>query len=1051
MPLPKRTLVIAACAAALAWTVTAGYAAEEDTAERLKRLTVSAALDGPATDPGYSGLLHAVSRAAAILGFEADTTVRSPEIILRFSGNPIPEARFSRDGRMFLLDLHGAIVVPEEALKRIVLDGGNLVTDMRTYLAAHSPLFVTRLEVELDAPAVFDLTRAPGEVRVRLVPVAQLPEATALAKAIENRLDAQAAAVDVLRAAVTELTARNEAERTAAREKARGDIERGVESLQARKLSDLAAQLASLSSQLEVTRSETEAGSQWVYEFAGELRRIDAEYAAASAVVRAALEDVVGRSRERITGQRERLNTELRNGGDLGVLRRLASETEEAGDADARLFASVLAQARQTEQGMGHRYAALAERMAEIPAPTPSTSDKMAQLDQAIETLRSGPSQTQGPLEALEAALARVDPREQTVDYEAPATYATLTDIHPPAAPPAKRERPGQHSLTAVQDPAPIRVEFITTSQAALAEAERQGMLVLAQQPSAQPPVTEAENAQPESVQPAAPEQPGQTLDVGPMVTTRPSFNLYNPDLPPDQDPLQQPVNIDFREMDLAAVVALLAAKAGINVLAGAEVSGTVTANLQNIPLGRAIEIVLRQNGLGIVEEDGVFVIKTYEEAVASRRETRMIFLRSAAASEVQTTLMAILQGGLGQSLLSVSSNTSTNSIILSGPRELVEEFTEVVNRLDVAEPVIPTVTATIKLNYSLPSDLIQIINPLLSESGHVSGDERSRQLVVVDLPVKVEEVKSLIAELDIPVKQVSIEAMIIDALMADNAQTGIDWVLNAVRRQNQRGQTVGNLQNLTGQSDFTTGAISQGIVPGINLGGQLALSILSGDIDLTAAIAAEVRSDNAQLLANPVITTVENAPARISIAEEIPFQELTQTTTGPPIASTEFKEVGTVLEATPRVTHDNRIQLTIDVKQSDTKGESVTGVPPEDKREANTTVFLNDGQTVFIGGLRRFDDEVTVRKVPVLGDIPVLNLLFRNQNIVKGNLELLIFLTCHVIPDQMPELTPALKRRFDELGGLEPSDVDGTRDLIRGYTKPGLQRDPIYKWRKPK
>ena len=291
---------------------------------------------------------------------------------------------------------------------------------------------------------------------------------------------------------------------------------------------------------------------------------------------------------------------------------------------------------------------------------------------------------------------------------------------------------------------------------------------------------------------------------------------------------------------------------------------------------------------------------------------------------------------------------------------------------------------------------------------------------------------------------------MIVDALLSDDAQTGMDWTLNAIRRTNRNGELIGNLSQFGVESDFSTGGISSGVANPINLGGQILFGILSGDVDIRAAIGAEVASANAELLANPTIVTLENKLARISIAEEIPFQELTQSTTGPPIATTQFKEVGTILEVTTRVTHSNEIIVDLLVKQSDTKGESITGIPPEDKREAQTSVRVRSGQTIFIGGLRRFDDELTVRKVPILGDIPVLNFFFRNQKIVKENVELLIFLTCHVMPEFPPELTPAQKTRFDKLGGI-PQEVDGTRAIIHNYIHPEDQRDPFYKWRRSK
>lgn len=503
-------------------------------------------------------------------------------------------------------------------------------------------------------------------------------------------------------------------------------------------------------------------------------------------------------------------------------------------------------------------------------------------------------------------------------------------------------------------------------------------------------------------------------------------------------DPMEQPVNLDFRNMELSNVVALLAQKAGINVIAGTEVTGTVTANLRGIPLRRAMEMVLRMNGLGMVEEEGIYRIVPYEEAVAARRETEMVYLKNAQANDIKKTLSEVLPPS-DAPLVSISANAATNVLIISGAEKLVREMSTLARSLDVAEPALPTVTEAIKLNYSAPPEVAAMVKGMLTpEVGQVALDERSRHIIVTDIPVVVEQIRDLITTVDLPVKQVSIETMIIDAVMADSSQTGVDWVASLLQRRNTRGEVVGSLQNL----DF----VSTLGVP--QAASALAFGILTDDIDIRAIISAEVASNNAKLVANPMVTTVENRPARITIAQEIPYQELTQSTTGPPISSTEFKEVGTILQVTPRVTHDQHIIVELDAKQSDTKGTSITGIPPEDKRETQTTLRVKDSQTIYIGGLRRFDDENTVRKVPVLGDVPVMNFLFRRNTVIKENTELLIFMTCHILPDILPELTEQQRARYDELSGI-PQVPNSQHQIIHDARYPGDMRDPAWKWRK--
>ena len=506
-------------------------------------------------------------------------------------------------------------------------------------------------------------------------------------------------------------------------------------------------------------------------------------------------------------------------------------------------------------------------------------------------------------------------------------------------------------------------------------------------------------------------------------------------------DPLDQLVNIDFREMELSHVVSILAKKAQINVIAGTEVTGTVTANLRNVPLRQAMETSLRMNGLGMIEEDGIFRIVPYEEAVASRRATRMLYLNNAQSDEVKKTLDEVLAGSPDAALMSISANPSTNVIILSGPSATVDEFEQMIRNLDIAEPTLPTATRAFRLNYAEPTDIAKIVQSVLTaEIGQVATDDRSRQIIVTDIPIVIEQVAQLITDVDLPVKQVAIEAMVVDAVLADSAQTGTEWIAQAIRRESRRGEVVGNLSEL---------ALDTELGIGDDAVGTLTFGIISSELNVQATISAEVSSGNAKLLTNPQVVTIENQLAKISIAQEIPYREIRQSEAGGTQTTTSFKEVGTVLEVTPRVTHEDDVIVKIEVKQSDTKGE-FEGIPIEDKREAGTTLRARDGQTIFIGGLRKFDDTRDVRKVPFLGDIPVANFLFRsNVNRTEIN-ELMIFLTCHVLQEHVPDLTPYQQMKYDELGGT-PLVPTTERDVMGNIVHPGRVREPFWKWRRNK
>lgn len=507
--------------------------------------------------------------------------------------------------------------------------------------------------------------------------------------------------------------------------------------------------------------------------------------------------------------------------------------------------------------------------------------------------------------------------------------------------------------------------------------------------------------------------------------------------------PLQQPVTIDFRDMDLLNVVQILADMAGINVVAGADLAGPVTLNLRDVPLMQAMETALRLNGLGIVEEQGIYHIKPYLDAIAAKRTNEVVELENAEAEELVTTLKSVIQGSEYEALISLSHNETANTIILSGPEDQIMPLVTLARRLDVEQAVLPTVTMPVKLNYAEPADMLAAVEGMMTpEIGKVSVDERARMLIVTDIPIVVEQMQELIKQLDIAVKQVAIDAMIVDVTLTDAADTGVDWIVSAVQSQSRRdaaannGIFTGNLQELSLSSALDIGETA----------GLLNFGILSGDIDWRGVIQAEVRNNNSTLLSNPKLITVENQTATITIASEIPYTELTSTEQGGQQTSTEFKPIGTTLEVTPQVTHDDHIIATISAKES-TSSQVVNGVPVEDLRQIDTTPHIASGQTIYVGGLRKNNDTVSVRKVPVLGDVPVVNFLFRSNQRSETVNELLIFLTCSVI-DEQPALSPYQQEQAERVRSAEVK-VSAETALIYDAVHPSEMRDPAWKWRK--
>jgi type II secretory pathway component GspD/PulD (secretin) len=334
----------------------------------------------------------------------------------------------------------------------------------------------------------------------------------------------------------------------------------------------------------------------------------------------------------------------------------------------------------------------------------------------------------------------------------------------------------------------------------------------------------------------------------------------------------------------------------------------------------------------------------------------------------------------------------------------------------------------------------------LTPQIGKVAADTRARHLIVTDVPVAVESIRELVEKLDNPVKQVVMDTMVVDATLDDAAQTGVDWVLKAVQRKNARqaalgdnGRAIGSLQDMA-----ATAAMPFSSSPA----GALSYSLLAGGIDWKGAIQAEVATKTANLISNPILVTVENKEAKISISQEIPYTELTQSNMGGSQTNTRFKDIGTVLTITPRVTHDNHIIMTVEAKESAQNGQSSTGVPIEQKREMTSTVRMKTGQTVYIGGLRKRQKATSIRKIPLVGDIPLINIAFRTNTHDDTYNELLVFLTCNVLGEEQPDLTPYEQKKLDKAENSEHK-ADGQRMLFHNMVHPEEDRDPVWKWRR--
>jgi type II secretory pathway component GspD/PulD (secretin) len=246
-----------------------------------------------------------------------------------------------------------------------------------------------------------------------------------------------------------------------------------------------------------------------------------------------------------------------------------------------------------------------------------------------------------------------------------------------------------------------------------------------------------------------------------------------------------------------------------------------------------------------------------------------------------------------------------------------------------------------------------------------------------------LEQIRRSIKTLDVEAPQVMIEAMIINVKLTDELKMGIDW------------NKLGTLDNYFSQDLSITGST--------NPFGQINFSKVTGAWTLAGLLDFIQTYSDVKVLANPKVLVLNNHTATIEAVEEVPYRKLSETSGGGLIGTTSFKEAGIKLQVTPQITQDGQIIIHIRPEQSAQIGTFTienSETPVIETRKAETTLRVEDGQTIIIGGLRKKQPTVEESKIPILGDIPLIGLLFRKVSTKQIESELAVFITPRIYTD---------------------------------------------------
>jgi type IV pilus assembly protein PilQ len=427
-------------------------------------------------------------------------------------------------------------------------------------------------------------------------------------------------------------------------------------------------------------------------------------------------------------------------------------------------------------------------------------------------------------------------------------------------------------------------------------------------------------------------------------------------------------LTLNFQEIETRAVLQLLADASGQNIVVSDSVTGNVTLRLQNVPWDQALDIVLRTKGLDKRKQDNVIIVAPQEE-LASREKAD-----------------------------------------LAAKKDLQE--------------LAPLRSEYLQVNYAKAQDMAALIKSqggtLLSSRGNVAVDERTNTLLLQDTADRLADIRRLVATLDIPVRQVLIEARIVvvnDDFKRDlGARVGYTtaqsngngiWTTSGSAAATDTTIASALANRATSGTSFpvqvptgSTGAPQRYNVnlPVSSPAGSFALGILGSNYIVDLELSAAQAETRAEVISSPRVITANQKEATIEQGTEIPYQQ--SASSGATTIS--FKKAVLSLKVTPQITPDNRIILDLDVKKDTigtiTVASGGVNVPSIDTREIATQVLVNDGQTVVLGGILETEHRDTQNKVPVLGDIPVLGHLFKLQNKVNNKDELLIFVTPKIV-----------------------------------------------------
>ncbi|MCF5597763.1 type IV pilus secretin PilQ [Pseudomonas syringae] len=401
-------------------------------------------------------------------------------------------------------------------------------------------------------------------------------------------------------------------------------------------------------------------------------------------------------------------------------------------------------------------------------------------------------------------------------------------------------------------------------------------------------------------------------------------------------------LSLNFQDIDVRSVLQLIADFTNLNLVASDTVQGGITLRLQNVPWDQALDLVLKTKGLDKRKIGSVLLVAPADEIAARERQ-------------------------------------------------------ELESLKQIAE-LAPLRRELLQVNYAKAADIAKLFQSVTSaesktdERGSITVDDRTNNIIAYQTQDRLDELRRIVSQLDIPVRQVMIEARIVEANVDYDKELGVRW---------------GGATNTSGSSNWSTGTSTGGSTANsstfVDMGAAnatsgIGLGFLTNNTMLDLELTAMEKTGNGEIVSQPKVVTSDKETAKILKGTEVPYQE--SSSSGATTVS--FKEASLSLEVTPQITPDNRIIMEVKVtKDEPDYVNAVLGVPPIKKNEVNAKVLISDGETIVIGGVFSNTQSKSVDKVPFLGDVPDLGRLVRRDVVSESKSELLVFLTPRIMNNQ--------------------------------------------------